>query len=94
LAASQEGLSSVSKQATYYNFVFVSPKLLSIFETRVLRYIFGPVEECVWQDIRIFGVRNWRSVASNTEEWRTILRKARAHIGLSANDDDDDDDDL
>jgi hypothetical protein len=40
-------------------------------------------EECVWQDIRILGIRNWRSMASNGEEWRTILRKARAHIGLS-----------
>jgi hypothetical protein len=40
-------------------------------------------EECVWQDIRILGVRNRRSVASNREEWRAILRKARAHTGLS-----------
>jgi hypothetical protein len=40
-------------------------------------------EECVWQDIRILGVKNWRSVASNREEWRTIPRKARAHTGLS-----------
>jgi hypothetical protein len=22
-------------------------------------------EECVWQDIRILGVKNWRNVASN-----------------------------
>jgi hypothetical protein len=35
------------------------------------------------QDIRILGVKNWRSVALNGEEWRTILRKARAHKGLS-----------
>jgi hypothetical protein len=40
-------------------------------------------EECVWQDIRILGVKNWRSVALNGEEWRAILRKARAHKGLS-----------
>jgi hypothetical protein len=40
-------------------------------------------EECVWQDIRILGVRNWRSAASNREEWRKILRKTRAHTGLS-----------
>jgi hypothetical protein len=39
-------------------------------------------KECVWQDIRILGVRNWRSVASNREEWLAILRKPRAHTGL------------
>jgi hypothetical protein len=39
-------------------------------------------EEYVWQDIRILGVRNWRSVASNREEWGAILRMARAHTGL------------
>jgi hypothetical protein len=38
---------------------------------------------CVCQDIRILGVKNWRSVALNREEWRIILRKARAHKGLS-----------
>jgi hypothetical protein len=36
-----------------------------------------------WQDIRILGIKNWRSAALNGEEWRTILRKARAHKGLS-----------
>jgi hypothetical protein len=40
-------------------------------------------EECVCQDIRILGVKNWRSVALNREEWRITLRKARAHKGLS-----------
>jgi hypothetical protein len=39
-------------------------------------------EECVCQDIRILGVKNWRSVALNREEWRIILRKARAHKEL------------
>jgi hypothetical protein len=33
-------------------------------------------EECVCQDIRILGVKNWRSVALNREEWRIIMRKA------------------
>jgi hypothetical protein len=47
-------------------------------------------EECVWQDIRILGVKNWRSVAINGEEWRAILRKARPTKGCRANDDDDD----
>jgi hypothetical protein len=49
-------------------------------------------EECVWQDIRILGVRNWR-VASNREEWRAILRRAEPTQGCRANIDDDDDDD-
>jgi hypothetical protein len=40
-------------------------------------------EECVCQDIRILGVKNWRSVALNREEWRIILRKTRARKGLS-----------
>jgi hypothetical protein len=38
---------------------------------------------CVCQDIRILGVKNWRNVALDMEEWRIILRKARAHKGLS-----------
>jgi hypothetical protein len=40
-------------------------------------------EECVCQDIRVLGVKNWRSVALNREEWQIILRKARAHKELS-----------
>jgi hypothetical protein len=40
-------------------------------------------EECVCQNIRILGVKNWRSVALNREQWQIILRKARAHKGLS-----------
>jgi hypothetical protein len=40
-------------------------------------------KECVCQDIRILGVKNWRNVALYRDEWRIILRKARAHKGLS-----------
>jgi hypothetical protein len=40
-------------------------------------------EECMCQDIRILGVKNWRSVALNREEWQIILRKARTHKELS-----------
>jgi hypothetical protein len=40
-------------------------------------------EEYVCQDIRILGVKNWRSVAMSREEWRIILRKTTAHKGLS-----------
>jgi hypothetical protein len=35
---------------------------------------------CVCQDIRILGVKNWRSVALNIEEWRIILKKAMAVV--------------
>jgi hypothetical protein len=35
---------------------------------------------CVCKDIRILSVKNWRSVALNREEWRIILRKARAVV--------------
>jgi hypothetical protein len=39
-------------------------------------------EDCVWQDVRSLGVKNWRNVVLNGEEWRAILRKARAHKRL------------
>jgi hypothetical protein len=40
-------------------------------------------EECVCQDIRILGAKNWMNVALNEEERQTILRKAKTHKGLS-----------
>ena len=40
-------------------------------------------EDCVRQDIRTLGIKNWRSVALNRQEWRELLRKAKAHTGLS-----------
>jgi hypothetical protein len=41
-------------------------------------------EEGVRQDIRILGIRNWRNSALNREELRKLLKKTRAHIGLSS----------
>jgi hypothetical protein len=35
-------------------------------------------------DIRILGERNWENVALSREEGRKLLRKARAHAGLSS----------
>jgi hypothetical protein len=35
-------------------------------------------------DIRILGGRNWRNLALDREEWRNLLKKARAHAGLSS----------
>jgi hypothetical protein len=40
-------------------------------------------EECMCPDFIILGVKNWRIVALNREDWQLILRKARAHKGLS-----------
>ena len=40
-------------------------------------------EDCVRQDIRILGIRNCRSIALKRQEWRELLRKAKAHTGLS-----------
>jgi hypothetical protein len=39
-------------------------------------------EECVWQDIRILGIRNWINVPSDREQWPAIARDARADTGL------------
>jgi hypothetical protein len=38
----------------------------------------------VIQDIRVLGVKNWRNVARDREDWRKLLKKARAHTGLSS----------
>jgi hypothetical protein len=35
-------------------------------------------------DIGILGERNWENLALSREEWRKLLRKARAHAGLSS----------
>jgi hypothetical protein len=70
--------------------------LIRASENRIIKKIFNTIpegtrkvgrpklrwEECVCQDIRIQGVQDWSSVALNREEWRIILRKARAHKGL------------
>jgi hypothetical protein len=41
-------------------------------------------EDGVVQDMRILGVENWRKVALNRDEWAKLLKKARAHQGLSS----------
>jgi hypothetical protein len=38
----------------------------------------------VIQDIWVLGVKNWRNVAMDREDWRKLLKKARAHTGLSS----------
>jgi hypothetical protein len=41
-------------------------------------------ESGVDQDIRILGVKNWKKVALNRDEWAKLLKKAIAHQGLSS----------
>jgi len=41
-------------------------------------------EDGVDQDMRILGVKNWKKVALNGDEWVQLLKKARAHQGLSS----------
>jgi hypothetical protein len=38
----------------------------------------------VIQDIRVLGVKNWRNVAMDREDWWKLLKKARGHTGLSS----------
>jgi hypothetical protein len=40
--------------------------------------------DSVDHDIRILRERNWRNLALNREEWRKLLKKSRAHVGLSS----------
>ena len=39
-------------------------------------------EDGVNQDMRILGVKNWKKVTLNRDEWAKLLKKARAHQGL------------
>jgi hypothetical protein len=41
-------------------------------------------EDDVIKDIKTLGVKNWRDVAMEKESWQKLLRKARAHVGLSS----------
>jgi hypothetical protein len=41
-------------------------------------------EDGVDQNIRILGVTNWKKVALYRDEWAKLLKKARAHQGLSS----------
>jgi hypothetical protein len=38
----------------------------------------------VVQDMRILGVKNWKKVALNRDEWVKLLKNARANQGLSS----------
>jgi hypothetical protein len=41
-------------------------------------------EDGVDQDITILGVKNWKKVALNRNEWAKLLKKSRVHLGLKS----------
>jgi hypothetical protein len=41
-------------------------------------------EDGVAQDMQILGVKGWKNVALNRDEWAKLLKKARVHQGLSS----------
>ena len=41
-------------------------------------------EDGVDQDMIILEVKNWKKVALDRDEWAKLLKKARAHQGLSS----------
>jgi hypothetical protein len=41
-------------------------------------------EKDVIQDTKTLGVKNGRNLAMEKESWQNLLRKARAHVGLSS----------
>jgi hypothetical protein len=46
-------------------------------------------ENGVDQDIRILGVKNWKKVALDRDEWEKLLRRPGPTKGCRANDDDE-----
>jgi hypothetical protein len=41
-------------------------------------------EDGVDQDIRIVGIKYWKKVALDRDEWAKLFKKARVHQGLSS----------
>jgi hypothetical protein len=41
-------------------------------------------EDGVDQDMRILEVKNWKKFAFDRDKWAKLLKKARAHQGLSS----------
>ena len=63
--------------------------LKKIFDTKLggVRRVGRPKmrwEDGVDQDMRMLEVKNWKKVALDRDEWARLLKKARAHQGLSS----------
>jgi hypothetical protein len=43
--------------------------------------------------MRILGVKNWKKIALDRDEWANVLRRPGPTTGCRVNDDDDDDND-
>jgi hypothetical protein len=40
-------------------------------------------EDVVWMDaLQLLGIREWRNKAANRDEWRHLMREAKARKGL------------
>jgi hypothetical protein len=50
---------------------------------RIIRTPIKRREESLDHDIRILGERNWKNSSLSTEEWKKLLKKARAHAEVS-----------
>ena len=62
---------------------------MSLYVKAIMKQWFLEVPKMRWedgvdQDVRILGVRNWKKVALNRDEWAKLLKKARDHQGLSS----------
>lgn len=40
-------------------------------------------KDCLEEDFGVLKVRNWRSISKKRAEWQSLLKKAKAHNGLS-----------
>jgi hypothetical protein len=41
-------------------------------------------EDDVTQNVKTLAVKNWTNVTMEEQSWQNLLRKARAHVGLSS----------
>ena len=55
--------------------------VVNITYMHVVMCVAGPIKGLEWWLSYI--PRNWKNVALNREEWAKLLKKARAHQGLS-----------
>jgi len=39
-------------------------------------------KEKVERDLQVLGVRRWRELVTDREQWKDIVRQAKAHYGL------------